>query len=346
MDTLTHDYLIIGQGLAGSVLAHQLKSAGKSVMMLDNDHHVSSSMVAAGIINPVTGHRLNITEGFERFYPNAQQYYTFLEQELGVEVWQTIEQLRLVKNAGQFDYFQKRRGEPDYKNLISTLAHSAYFPNAEFGATHINKTVVVDTTTLLRTIKEWLINHHSYLSSKVDYAEFTFTNSGVSYQHVNASKVVFCEGFQAINNPWLRHLPFKLSKGEVLSVELTSQPNELLNWGNWLLPNLNRKSGKLGSSYEWNNTNLEPTLEIKNKLLAGLKKHTGLSAKVIHHKAGIRPTTTQRKPFIGALSKLKHAYCFNGFGSKGCLLIPYYAQLLVKHLVNDTDLPEELTQCL
>jgi len=340
------NYLIVGQGLAGSILAHQLINAGNSVLVLDNDHEASSSAVAAGIINPITGHRLNITDGFAEFYPNAEKYYADLEQVLGVDLWRTIDQLRLIKNQGQLEYFHKRQDQHTYKNLIGNLEDTPYFPKATFGATRIAKTAVVNTATLLQAIKTWLMEHESYESTKVDYAKFQFSNNGVIYGKHTASKLIFCEGFQAINNPWLQYLPFKLSKGEVLTIKAAEQPKELLNWGNWLLPDALDGSCKLGSNYAWNDTNLAPDPLVKNQLLEGLTEATGFTAKLTKHQVGIRPTTKYRKPFIGVLKQLEHALCFNGFGSKGCLLIPYYAKLLVDHLTHGTPLPKELSEHL
>ena len=75
MPSAETDFLIVGQGLAGSILAYQLVESGHSVRVIDNHQHASSSVVAAGIINPITGHRLNITEGFAKYYPIAKQFY-------------------------------------------------------------------------------------------------------------------------------------------------------------------------------------------------------------------------------------------------------------------------------
>ncbi len=52
------NYIIVGQGLAGSLLAHSLRKAGKSVLIVDSFKPNSSSRVAAGLINPVTGRRM------------------------------------------------------------------------------------------------------------------------------------------------------------------------------------------------------------------------------------------------------------------------------------------------
>ena len=52
------DFLIIGQGLAGTVLAWNLIQRGRSVIVLDREDESTSSKVAAGLINPITGRYL------------------------------------------------------------------------------------------------------------------------------------------------------------------------------------------------------------------------------------------------------------------------------------------------
>ena len=89
---------------------------------------------------------------------------------------------------------------------------------------------------------------------------------------------------------------------------------------------------------------MNPSEESKDKMLSSLEQLTGLNGDVIEHEVGIRLTTTDRKPFIGPVSKLENAYCFNGFGSKGCLLVPYYAELMADHLLLDKPLPEDLSK--
>ena len=52
--------LIVGQGIAGSVLGWHLIKAGHAVLIVDRNHHESSSIISAGIINPITGQRLAV----------------------------------------------------------------------------------------------------------------------------------------------------------------------------------------------------------------------------------------------------------------------------------------------
>jgi len=47
------DFIIVGQGLAGTLLAYDLISNNKKILIIDKNLKASSSKVAAGMINPV-----------------------------------------------------------------------------------------------------------------------------------------------------------------------------------------------------------------------------------------------------------------------------------------------------
>jgi len=347
MTAREYNFIIVGQGLAGSILAYTLINKGQSVLVIDNNLHGSASSVAAGIINPVTGHRLNITDRFEEYYPTAKHWYQSLEDTSKITFWHSVKQIRLIKNQGQKEYLEQRTTEAAYDNLlgleiVTSSDDGALKPN-EFGAIEIQRTATVDAAVVLSTLKDWLIERQSYQCAKLDYDEVAANTSGFKVGNYRAKYLVFCEGYQAIHNPWLQHLPFKLAKGEILTVKTEPElNNSLLSWGNWLVST--NGLAKLGSNFVWNDLSLNPSQTSRESLLASLLENTNMNVKVLEHKTGIRPTTTQRKPFVGAIGKLKNAYCFNGFGSKGCLLIPHYAELFSEHLLTDQPLPQELTQ--
>ena len=46
---------------------------------------------------------------------------------------------------------------------------------------------------------------------------------------------------------------------------------------------------------------------------------------VIDHQAAIRPTVKDRRPFIGNHPKYPNLGIFNGFGTKGASLVPFWA---------------------
>lgn len=337
------DYIIVGQGLAGSILAHRLIARGSTVRVIDNRHHQSASQVAAGIINPITGPRLSLTDKFSQYYPRAKQVYSELGAALNTALWQELEQHRLIQNPSQRDYYQQRLSDTEYQGIVSQPLRSPFFEN-NYGVISVEKSTVINTQRLIAKSRTWLEQQQSYLAREVAYDQIEVTENGFAVGGEQSTNIIFCEGHQAINNPWLRKLPFKLSKGEILTIETDTPVTHLLNWGNWLAPF--GDNAKLGSNYQWDDLSLSPNRKIKQQLLTSLRKHTHYEGKVIHHEVGIRPTTRQRRPFIGPLSNLKGAYCFNGFGSKGCLLIPYHADLLCDHLFAQSPLSRELTQWL
>ena len=316
-------------------------------MVVDNYHAQSSSRVAAGIINPVTGHRINISEGFDEYFGLALNFYDDLHNKLSHKFIESTPQLRLLKNAAQRDFYQQRRKQVEYAQLLGGWhADCQQFKPSPHGVIEVFNTVMVDTNALLDKVKDWLLTNNSYIQMKLEYAAIEWHSHGLNLGELSAQKIVFCEGHQARFNPWLANLPFKLAKGEVITLELaTAQPRQMLSWGQWLVP-FGQSQAKLGSNFCWDKLDLEPDPVTREKLLDSLAAHTTVQATPVTTQVGIRPTTLRRTPFVGPISGLNNAYCFNGFGSKGCLTIPYHAELLCEHLLEQRELPENLTESL
>ncbi|HRG08088.1 MAG TPA: FAD-binding protein, partial [Cyclobacteriaceae bacterium] len=76
------DYLIVGQGLAGSCLAWQLLQRGKRVQVLDVPGNNRSSMIAAGLFNPITGKLMSRTWLAETLFQSLFDFYPQVEQNL------------------------------------------------------------------------------------------------------------------------------------------------------------------------------------------------------------------------------------------------------------------------
>lgn len=227
-----------------------------------------------------------------------------------------------------------------------------FFYDAAFGIAEIKQTYRIAVDILLKNTHEWLLDQHALQNEKFDYQALHIKESGVVYQGIEAKGVIFCEGFQTIYNPWWQHLPFKLAKGEVLNLQSDQLPQTMLNWGHWILPmtnsqtSLEKRTFKLGSNYAWDTVDFSPSSDIKELLLNSMNSNIKLKTQLIDHQVGIRPTTLHRQAFVGEHSKYKRLFCFNGFGSKGCLTIPYHAALLTNHLFEQTKLPKAVTQYL
>ncbi len=84
------DYIIVGQGVAGTFLSYYLMEQGQSVLVIDQPQIHTPSRIAAGIMNPVTGRRLVTVWKAEEILEYAPLAYEAIGKKLGIEAKSTI----------------------------------------------------------------------------------------------------------------------------------------------------------------------------------------------------------------------------------------------------------------
>ena len=347
MNPLKHyDYLIVGQGLAGSLLAWRLITAGQRVLVIDNGQPAAASRVAAGLINPVTGKRLVKEANAERFLAMARDWYTELGKQFNHVFLHDKPMLRLFDPDEIKPIWEKRRADPAYQRFIgaSLNPHECGYPQGGFIQ---NQTGYLASTLLLNAIELWLQERQSLIATQFDYSDITIS-SPLGWRGIHIDKIIFCEGAAIAHNPWFNTLPMQPAQGEILTLQ-THQPlpHWIVNAGRWLLP-LGEGRFKLGATYTWPTEHApltDTTSETaKSELLTDLAKlfPSLTDYKIIAHEAGIRPGSKDRRPLIGFHHRYPDLAVFNGFGSKGSMLIPYYAQHFVDVLLKKTALDSDV----
>jgi len=118
--------------------------------------------------------------------------------------------------------------------------------------------------------------------------------------------------------------------------------NFVLNKGFFTYPESKNKF-IIGATYHWHNTSLEPTKQGEEELLE--KYNSAFNVDINDYKinVGLRPTTQDRRPIIGAHPEYKNMFIFNGLGTKGVMLAPYFAEHFAEHLYNNTPLDKEVS---
>ncbi len=342
----TFDVLLIGQGLAGTVLAWKLMQRGQRVLVVDNSHRTAASRTAAGLINPVTGMRLVKTARVEECLPAAKETYRELEQLLNRELLFEVPMLRLIRNPGEKTAWEKRSGDPAYTPFLGERLAEQSCPQgliAPEGGFIQLQTGYMDTCALMDGFRDHLQATGAYGAGEFFHRDLKITQQGVSWQGLYARQVIFCEGYRGMHNPWFGWLPFQPAKGEILSLEIAQQlPPYIINAGCWLMPR-GDGSYRLGATYDREHLNEEPTPEGCETLLAALGELflNPPRASLAAHQAGVRPNTLDKNPFIGMHPEQSRVGIFNGFGSKGSLLMPWYADRYASYLLEDRPLPEE-----
>ena len=351
---MTIDYLIIGQGLAGSLLAWELMQRGCTVVIVDNGLE-SASQVAAGLINPVTGMRLVKSADVDRLLPAAKQYYAHLADFFQQTFYIEKPMLRLLRSGQELTHGIKRLADPDYSDYLGAITPPESSVNtlaSSYGILQQKQTGYLLTRPLLSCLKAFFIESGCYRLAAVDYRDIQLLPS-LRWQDISPKQIIFCEGHQAAKNPWFSWLPFQPVKGEILTLRHQSRlPDNILNFGDWLIP-LDSSHIRVGATFDRDNLDTTPTERGKNALLMNL--HNIVSAnssvdkallnaaeglrtngRVINHQAHIRPCTLDKQPFLGRHPQHPQLAIFNGFGAKGSLQIPWFCRQFANALLTNT----------
>ena len=73
-------FLIVGQGLAGSIVSQKLFARNIAHTVVDDNHKSAATKAAAGIINPITGRRYVKSWMIDKLLPVAKSTYKDFEK--------------------------------------------------------------------------------------------------------------------------------------------------------------------------------------------------------------------------------------------------------------------------
>ena len=306
-------FIIVGQGLAGTILAHHFLEADIPFEIWDSpETHFNSSKAAGGIFNPVTGRKLEQTWLADELFTYLFDFYPRLEKTLNTRFFFPMPLFRPFANEEMKTWLVERKDQ----------IHHDYL-RWESEGVWVEKAGWVDVATLLQ-------GSRSYFSSKGILKEAEYTDF----------QAIFCEGFHGQQNPLWSCLPFLPAKGELMEVRSKEPPQDyILNKNGFLLP-LGEQKFKVGATYAWK----EYTNKITSEALVELTDKLGLMGcsqfELIEQKTGIRPATQDRRPIIG-FHPTKQSGIFNGFGSKGVSLAPYFAKQWTSEILGNTSVHSE-----
>ena len=165
---------------------------------------------------------------------------------------------------------------------------------------------------------------------------------GIYLNDERFDSVVVCTGNVLSQWESFKEIPIIPNIGEVLEVASDMPLSVMVNFGKFMIPLGNGKF-RLGATYLRDAEFVGTTEEGKNELMSAYREFAKYNAEVTDHKAGIRPTTHDRKPVLGKSLNRDGFYCFGGLGSKGVMLAPYFSETLAECLIRQTDLPKEIS---
>lgn len=326
--------LIVGQGIAGTALAWALRGRQAVVWVADPAPSTRASDVAAGIINPVTGKRFVKSWRVDEFFPAAQRFYREAGHTLGVPVWHEQPILRMLNATGEANDWAARCALPDYAEWLGEGAGSGAWtpllrPGFHYGL--IRRAARADFSRLLPAFREKLRREDRLMEENIDYQD-------IPDLLARFDRLVFCEGWRARDNPYFPALPWQLAKGEAFLIrfpqlDLKKQFPEIVKKEALVAPLGEEGLCWAGGTYNWTFDDEAPSAGERDILENRLRDMLAEPFEIVEHRAAVRPTVKDRRPLIGWSLRDARVGIFNGMGTKGALLAPFWAAHFADHIV-------------
>ena len=327
-------FLIVGQGIAGSLLAYEMYKAGMNFTIISNPEIKKASDVAAGMYNPMVFKRLTKSWMVDQVLPVMTNSYQRLEEELGEQFLFPMDIVKpLLEDEGKM--WEKRIFDGDFSEYMEDKNEGSLFSGLKNFSLYgkVTKSGHVDLAKLLSKLRDFFMDKDLLIEANFEYKDLGFINGNITWQGITARTIVFCEGYHGAKNPYFKNIAFKPTKGELLEIECKDLPeNNIINKNLFVLPVGNHRF-KVGATYDWKDQNEELTTEAKTDLLSRLDKIIDVPYTVHNHWAGVRPTISDRRPVLGVHPHHEGIAIFNGLGTKGVMLAPYFAKEMVQFLL-------------
>jgi len=329
---------IIGSGVAGTTMALRLAAGGYSVVLFSEEQESDSSRVAAGLLNPFAPkHLLPGWRGME-FAEEAHRFYSELQAASGVRFYEPMPIFRIFPNEHYRGDWQKRCLEhPEYLSPLMEAPDKTI--RAPFGGGLLYHSGIADGRAFLQAAGTQLAGQVTHIREKIRYEKLRFEAGDWHYGDTSFEQVLFCEGMAARENPYLQHMELIPLKGDLLRLRLPGfEPQYIYQTQHFIAPDPEPGVFKVGSTYQLGFLDAAPQEGDLNFLLGALQSFYKGPYELLEHRAGLRPTSFDRRPYAGAVPGLEQAWVLNGLGSKGYLMTPLLSRILYNAITAQDEL--------
>ena len=213
--------LIIGQGIAGSCLAWELKRRGADFTIADRPIAETASRVAAGLVNPLTGRAFRPGWRQEECFSALSSFYPETERELGGSWWQKTPIFRELETEDQLEIWQERQTAPESCSYAGPLFPWPEHWEGKGQAAYTRGSGVLHVETMVNAMRRFFSEQGRFVEAEVAAGDIQpgadgfFHWCGDSFSHI-----VWCTGWEAGMHPDMAPLKGRPSKGTILDLEL------------------------------------------------------------------------------------------------------------------------------
>lgn len=330
--------------MAGSCLALRLLSKGKKILVFDQPKQNTSSAIAAGLFNPITGKLMAKTWQADLLFPELDFFYRQAEQTLGHRFYYPQGIYRPFLSVEEQNVWMGKSSEVTWGPYIEKIDSQSLFPHQVYnpwGGIILSKCGYVDVPKFMKSVSDFLTQTNSIVYEYFSDDLIQHLPDGVCYKDCRTAGIIYCTGTDSIFSKQTSDLPIRKLKGETLTVEMEEDPEMIYNRGVYIVPHQG-KQFRVGATYETRSITQEVTIEGRRELDQKLKELIRIPYKVVDQNWGFRPTTPDRRPILGSMPDSKNVIIFNGLGTKGVSLAPYFSAQLCNWLLGEGKIQPEV----
>ena len=318
------DYIVIGQGIAGTTIAWWLHLNKKTFYILNDEKKNTSSAAALGIYNPITGRNSVKTWNAETLFKELEKFYSKVEKKINKKILYKKNIYRPYKNIKEANLWNEKMSNSKYENCIKSEVNNKKINGLcnELGGIITSKSGYINVNKYISKSKKYFISLGRYKKYKLNNKKILIKNNKIKIKNWKANNIIMCIGIDETKNKLFSYLPFKHVTGRSMMIKTKLKINNIINKGISIIP-LKNNLKNVGFTYgnETNNNGLQ-------ELICKLSKLLKIKYTIIKKKFGIRPATIDRRPFVGKHPIFDNLYILNGLGSKGISLAPFCSKEL------------------
>lgn len=338
MNSTVFDYIVVGQGLAGSAIAVQLLKRNKRILVFDQPDQNNSSRIAAGLFNPITGKKLVRTWMADMLFPSLHKFYQQVEAETKSRFFYPLPIYRPFLSVEEQNEWMAKSSDPVLMPYIEKIFLSKTYDNVQdpLGGLLLKQSGFLDTRVYIDAVRELIRKEGKLIERHFDDHKLDVSADKVTYEAYTASRIIFCQGTHA--SKWFGWLPVRPLKGETIRVQAEAGNEVIFNRGVYVVPAGDQGGWRVGATYNFQDSNPNVTPQGRAELESKLSELLTGSFETQGQEWGLRPTTPDRRPLLGIHPEWDRVSVFNGLGTKGVSLSPYFSEVLIRCIENGVPL--------
>lgn len=330
-------YRIVGQGLVGSLLALSLDAEGQEFVVHSAALEGECTGVAPGIVNPLAGRKFQPPEEIDALLRALDRAVVRVQAVTGAQIWHPVPILRVFSDPEAAERVRLAMQKDNRQRFVGEWLPADHFAflHDVYGSFITREGGWADLPLLKQSVRDWLAGSNRLIETAYEAPATGSTEADAD------EVVIYCEGWQVMNNPDWAFIPHNPAKGEMLIVRFAEDlpRDRIYNQSCWAQP-IDDGLWRVGATYSWSRFDNRASGKAAADLQERLEMLTPVPFTVEDQVGGVRPIVEDYHPVIGRHPQRSNWYILNAMGSKGVMQTPMAVELLVAHLLFSEALPE------